>query len=364
MIVVPLMYNVIVYGVVAYERFHLRVRPFRLLVHAHLLAVAVLPALLEMESGGFSRSGGVLGWAAVSPFTAMVVLQDTRTQLRYAGLFVTVVGVSIAHEVAWRVEGHAGKAVFSHHVIETWTWQIYMYYVATLMGVTANGVILMTMLQEKSANAIQAHKMLACSIMPPPVAKEVFELQWSRLQEGKIAARAVSRGVSRRFGALQSGKVHGAAFADRRGFENAARRETLARRLFGPLLRAIMGEDHSDSGSRRASIHRTRARSSAGASTTPSAFSSHTAKEKSHHTHSAQTTTCGRSATIARSQRSTPTASGSAYSSGAPADCSASITESVSARVGGGHSSSTRAFSQPCCARKLWSAETWPWSVA
>ena len=93
MIVVPLMYNVIVYGVVAYERFHLRVRPFRLLVHAHLLAVAVLPALLEMESGGFSRSGGVLGWAAVSPFTAMVVLQDTRTQLRYAGLFVTVVGV-------------------------------------------------------------------------------------------------------------------------------------------------------------------------------------------------------------------------------------------------------------------------------
>ena len=253
MIVVPLMYNVIVYGVVPYERFHLRVRPFRLLVHAHLLAVAVLPALLEMESGGFSRSGGVLGWAAVSPFTAMVVLQDTRTQLRYAGLFVTVVGVSIAHEVAWRVEGHAGKAVFSHHVIETWTWKIYVYYVATLMGVTANGVILMTMLQEKSANAIQAHKMLACSIMPPPVAKEVFELQWSRLQEGKIAARAVSRGVSRRFGALQSGKVHGAAFADRRGFENAARRETLARRLFGPLLRAIMGEDHSDSGSRRAS---------------------------------------------------------------------------------------------------------------
>ena len=50
MVVVPLMYNVIVYGAVAYERFYLRVRPFRVLVHAHLTAVATLPAMLEMES--------------------------------------------------------------------------------------------------------------------------------------------------------------------------------------------------------------------------------------------------------------------------------------------------------------------------
>jgi class 3 adenylate cyclase len=247
MIAVPLMYNVIVYGAVAYERFHLRVRPFRVLVHAHLTAVAILPAMLEMESGGFARSGGVLGWAAVCPFTAMVVLQDRPTQLRYIGLFVTVVLVSIAHEVAWRVEDKPGRALFFEHVVETWTWQIYMYYVATLMGVTANGVILMTMLTEKSTNAIQAHKMLACSIMPPPVAKEVFELQWSRLQEGKIAARRVAGGVGRRFEALHSGGLKGAAFAGRGGF-GVEKRETLARRLLGPLLRAIMGDDGSSDG--------------------------------------------------------------------------------------------------------------------
>lgn len=247
MIAVPLMYNVIVYGAVAYERFRLRVRPFRVLVHAHLTAVAILPAMLEMESGGFARSGGVLGWAAVCPFTAMVVLQDRPTQLRYIGLFVTVVLVSIAHEVAWRVEDKPGRALFWEHVVETWPWQIYMYYVATLMGVTANGVILMTMLNEKSTNAIQAHKMLACSIMPPPVAKEVFELQWSRLQEGKIAARRVAGGVGRRFEALHSGGLKGAAFAGRGGF-GVEKRETLARRLLGPLLGAIMGDDGSSDG--------------------------------------------------------------------------------------------------------------------
>lgn len=244
MVVVPLMYNVIVYGAVAYERFYLRVRPFRVLVHAHLTAVAVLPAMLEMETGGFAKSGGVLGWAAVSPFTAMVVLREKTTQLRYVGLFVTVVVAAIAHEVAWRVEGQAGRALFWSHSVETWPWQIYLYYVATLLGVAANGVILMKMLQEKSENAIHAHKMLACSIMPPPVAKEVFELQWSRLQEGKMAARAVAGGVRRRFNAVHGGGANG-------GF-GTNRRETFAERLLGPLLRAIMGDDASDSGSRGA----------------------------------------------------------------------------------------------------------------
>ena len=127
MVVVPLMYNVIVYGAVAYERFYLRVRPFRVLVHAHLTAVAVFPAMLEMETGGFAKSGGVLGWAAVSPFTAMVVLREKTTQLRYVGLFVTVVVAAIAHEVAWRVEGQAGRALFWSHSVETWPWQIYLY---------------------------------------------------------------------------------------------------------------------------------------------------------------------------------------------------------------------------------------------
>lgn len=244
MVVVPLMYNVIVYGAVSYERFYLRVRPFRVLVHAHLTAVAVLPAMLEMETGGFAKSGGVLGWAAVSPFTAMVVLREKTTQLRYVGLFVTVVVAAIAHEVAWRVEGQAGRALFWSHSVETWPWQIYMYYVATLLGVAANGVILMKMLQEKSENAIHAHKMLACSIMPPPVAKEVFELQWSRLQEGKMAARAVAGGVRRRFNAVHSGGANGRF--------GTKRRETFAERLLGPLLRAIMGDDASDSGSRGA----------------------------------------------------------------------------------------------------------------
>jgi hypothetical protein len=39
----------------------LRRKPFHYLAQVHLTAVAVLPGLLQMESGGVQRSGGVLG---------------------------------------------------------------------------------------------------------------------------------------------------------------------------------------------------------------------------------------------------------------------------------------------------------------
>lgn len=45
--------------------------------------------------------------------------------------------------------------------------------------------LLMSMLNKKVDNVIQAHKMLACSMMPPPIAKEVFDVQWTRLRKGQ-----------------------------------------------------------------------------------------------------------------------------------------------------------------------------------
>ena len=265
MIVAPLMYNVVVYGAIFYERFRLRRSPFKVLVHAHLVAVSILPALLEMESGGFQRSGGVLGWAAVAPFTAMVVLQDRVMQLKYVGLFVTVVVVSIGHEIGWRLDGHQARALFWNHVVDVWDWQIYLYYVATLLGVTTNGVILMKMLNEKSNNAIHAHKMLACSIMPPPVAREVFEAQWTRLREGKLAAKNVSVGMRSRFRSMGIGA---SAFADRRvggmgmdgtyGDVGGGQNQSLMRRLLTQVLRAIMGDNGSSDGSRNGSRNSSR----------------------------------------------------------------------------------------------------------
>ena len=86
-----------------------------------------------------------------------------------------------------------GRWYGSTHVIEVWIWQIYLYAIATTLGVTMNAVILMHMLRMKIDNAIKAHKMLACSIMPPPVAKEVFDMQWNRLQKGQQARMRIRR---------------------------------------------------------------------------------------------------------------------------------------------------------------------------
>ena len=204
--------------------------------------MSVLPALLEMESGGFERSGGVIAWSAVAPFTAMVVLQRKQHKLAYFALFLFVVAVDFTWSGVWNACGKPGRALFSNHVVEVWTWQIYLYAIATTVGVSLNAIVLMQLLIEKTENAIAAHKMLACSIMPAPVAKEVFELQWTRLRDGK-KARAASA-------AARGGRSRAAG---RRGLPasldgDATERPTLAQRLLGPLLAFAFGETSSDRG--------------------------------------------------------------------------------------------------------------------
>ena len=160
-----------------------------------------------MESGGFERSGGVIAWSAVAPFTAMVVLQRKQHKLAYFALFLFVVAVDFTWSGVWNACGKPGRALFSDHVVEVWTWQIYLYAIATTVGVSLNAIVLMQLLIEKTENAIAAHKMLACSIMPAPVAKEVFELQWTRLRDGKKAraASAAARGGRSRYAAGRPG---------------------------------------------------------------------------------------------------------------------------------------------------------------
>ena len=136
----------------------------------------------------------VLGWSSVSPFTALVIHQDKKLQMSYLALFCFVVAFSFSWEAYWRGQGIPHRGLFSgNHEVEVWAWQVYLYAIATSLGVTANGIILMQLLREKSENAIRAHKMLACSIMPPPVAKEIFEIQWQRIREGKLAQRQMAR---------------------------------------------------------------------------------------------------------------------------------------------------------------------------
>jgi class 3 adenylate cyclase len=196
-----------------------------------------------MESGGFERSGGVIAWSAVAPFTAMVVLQRRQHKLAYFALFIFVVAVDFTWSGVWNACGKPGRALFSDHVVEVWTWQIYLYAIATTVGVSLNAIVLMQLLIEKTENAIAAHKMLACSIMPAPVAKEVFELQWTRLRDGKKArAASAARGGRSRYAAGRPGGSLASLDGD------ATERPTLAQRLLGPLLAFAFGETSSDRG--------------------------------------------------------------------------------------------------------------------
>ena len=233
-----------------------------MLAVAHLTFVAVLPALLQMESGGFQHSGGVLGWSAVSPFTALVIHQDKKLQMRYVTLFVFVVAFSFFWEAYWRGQGIPHRGLFSgDHEVEVWTWQVYLYAIATSLGVTVNGIVLMQLLREKSENAIRAHKMLACSIMPPPVAKEVFEIQWQRIRDGKLAQRQMARDSRRRSGvgayfaatgragsSFGAGSTYSGASTIRgagSAFDGDHRKPTIAQRLLGPVLAVLFGDQHS-----------------------------------------------------------------------------------------------------------------------
>ena len=142
-------------------------------------------ALLQMESGGFQLPEAPR-WSSVSPFTALVIHQDKKLQMSYLALFASSSPSPSVREAYWRGQGIPHRGLFSgNHEVEVWAWQVYLYAIATSLGVTANGIILMQLLIEKSENAIRAHKMLACSIMPPPVAKEIFEIQWQRIRDGR-----------------------------------------------------------------------------------------------------------------------------------------------------------------------------------
>ena len=228
-----------------------------MLAVAHLSSVAVLPALLQMESGGFQHSGGVLGWSSVSPFTALVIHQDKELQMSYLALFCFVVAFSFSWEAYWRGQGIPHRGFFSgNHEVEVWAWQVYLYAIATSLGVTANGIILMQLLREKSENAIRAHKMLACSIMPPPVAKEIFEIQWQRIREGKLAQRQMARDSRQRSGIgayfAATGRV-ASTFSSASSFRNSDsafysddREASNIQRLLRPLLSLLFGKPSSD----------------------------------------------------------------------------------------------------------------------
>lgn len=196
MVAIPLFYPAAVFPTAWYERYRLHRRPYKYLARVHLAMVCVLPALLQIESGGFARSGGVISWSSVSPFTACVITNKISKAFNWGALWIAVVAFAYGYEVYNETHDRHGACLIAQawhsgfHVVRVWTWQIYFYALATKVGVTLNACLLMYLLRNKTENAVQAHKMLACAIMPPPVAKEVFEIQWKRLREGRRASKA------------------------------------------------------------------------------------------------------------------------------------------------------------------------------
>lgn len=202
LVTIPLLYIAAVFPTAWYERYRLHRKPFKHLARVHLTMVCVLPALLQIESGGFARSGGVISWSSVSPFTACVIAKRIEQSIKWGILWAAVIAFAYGYEAYNETHERHGAALIAQawhtgsdtdfHVVEVWTWQIYFYALATKVGVTLNACLLMYLLRSKTGNAVQAHKMLACAIMPPPVAKEVFEIQWKRLREGQRASRAAT----------------------------------------------------------------------------------------------------------------------------------------------------------------------------
>ena len=202
LVTIPLLYIAAVFPTAWYERYRLHRKPFKHLARVHLTMVCVLPALLQIESGGFARSGGVISWSSVSPFTACVIAKRIEQSIKWGILWCAVIAFAYGYEAYNETHERHGAALIAQawhtgsdndfHVVEVWTWQIYFYALATKIGVTLNACLLMYLLRSKTDNAVQAHKMLACAIMPPPVAKEVFEIQWKRLREGQRASRAAT----------------------------------------------------------------------------------------------------------------------------------------------------------------------------
>ena len=204
MVAIPLLYPAVVFPTAWYERYRLHRRPYKHLARVHLTMVCVLPALLQIESGGFARSGGVISWSSVSPFTACVIAKKISKAWNWGALWMAVIAFAYGYEAYNETHGKSGAGIIaqawhseeSFHVVRVWTWQIYLYALATKVGVTLNACLLMYLLRNKTDNAVQAHKMLACAIMPPPVAKEVFEIQWKRLRDGKRASKASKAATS------------------------------------------------------------------------------------------------------------------------------------------------------------------------
>ena len=204
MVAIPLFYPAAVFPTAWYERYRLHRRPYKHLARVHLTMVCVLPALLQIESGGFARSGGVISWSSVSPFTACVIAKKISKAWNWGALWMAVIAFAYGYEAYNETHDRHGASVIaqawhtgeSFHVVRVWTWQIYFYALATKVGVTLNACLLMYLLRNKTDNAVQAHKMLACAIMPPPVAKEVFEIQWKRLRDGRRASKASKAATS------------------------------------------------------------------------------------------------------------------------------------------------------------------------
>ena len=210
-----------------------------------------------MESGGFQHSGGVLGWSSVSPFTALVIHQDKKLQMSYLALFCFVVAFSFSWEAYWR-----GQGIRAPRLVQ---WQ------PRGGGVGVAGVPVRhrhfprrhrqrhhphAASSRKSENAIRAHKMLACSIMPPPVAKEIFGIQWQRIREGKLAQRQMARDSRQRSGIgayfAATGRV-ASTFSSASSFRNSDsafysddREASNIQRLLRPLLSLLFGKPSSD----------------------------------------------------------------------------------------------------------------------
>ena len=204
MVAIPLLYPAVVFPTAWYERYRLHRLPYKHLARVHLMMVCVLPALLQIETGGFARSGGVISWSSVSPFTACVIAKKISKAWNWGALWMAVIALAYGYEAYNETHDRHGAGLIaqawhsdeSFHVVRVWTWQIYFYALATKVGVTLNACLLMYLLRNKTDNAVQAHKMLACAIMPPPVAKEVFEIQWKRLRDGRRASKASKAATS------------------------------------------------------------------------------------------------------------------------------------------------------------------------
>jgi len=141
-----------------------------LLAGIHVVLVTCVPLLLTVEMGGFTSSGGLAFWSAVGPPSSVLFFSTARANIAIYALFF----VCLAFTLAWTNTRNGGVVTGE---LDVPGWYVRLSMAVTLCGVCLYTGLLLLILRSEVRRRSRSHKAVLCSIMPAPVAQELFTQQ-------------------------------------------------------------------------------------------------------------------------------------------------------------------------------------------